>query len=383
MPRARGAWLSGRQILFIAWAGSSVDYEVTFFHKGVNMESKSLRLVVMVSLCVCMLFPCASWAGSWDTATSGILSTTDSVGIGTAAPAARLDVRGNIRVADSTCSIVNNYDAKTASLIRSDLSGSIIYGWTKGVDIETTLPLNTQVGDSAHPRYIQGFYSMQKVTGGILYGDSFGLFGVSYATANGTIYGNSVSVYGQGAIAADGHVSGNLIGVYGDIYKTGGRVDGRRWAGYFNGNTCVNGYLGIGTEDPKATLDVSGNIWAKEIKVTTLAEVHDLKAAGSIDAREFKASDIQWSDFVFEDGYQLPSLDAVESYVRENRHLPGVPSAEQISREGLSMSDMMAKQMQKIEELTLYVIELKKQNEQLARESSELRNSMESLKKNF
>ncbi|HOO91075.1 MAG TPA: hypothetical protein PLA74_09670, partial [Syntrophales bacterium] len=136
---------------------------------------------------------------------------------------------------------------------------------------------------------------------------------------------------------------------------------------FINGET---GNVGIGTTtpDPDYKLDVNGTIKAREIKITI----------ASVD--EVKVNDAQWSDFVFEDSYKLPSLDHVENYIKENKHLPDVPSAEQIAQDGLSMSGMMAKQMQKIEELTLYVIELKKQNERLAEVSEELKKENESLK---
>jgi hypothetical protein len=113
-----------------------------------------------------------------------------------------------------------------------------------------------------------------------------------------------------------------------------------------------NGNVGIGTTGYPGNykLAVNGTIRAKEVKVET-----------------------NWSDFVFEDNYNLPTLDKVESYIKENKHLPDVPSAKQVEEEGLSMSQMMAKQMQKIEELTLYVIEQNKQIAALKTELSELK----------
>ena len=132
-----------------------------------------------------------------------------------------------------------------------------------------------------------------------------------------------------------------------------------------------NGTVGIGTTSPDSTykLDVTGRIKAQEIRVLA-AEVNNLNATGSIAANEFKVSNAAWSDFVFEDNYKLPSLDKVEAFVKENKHLPEIPSAEQIAKEGLPMAEMMAKQMQKIEELTLYVIELEKKNKELEARSA-------------
>ena len=63
--------------------------------------------------------------------------------------------------------------------------------------------------------------------------------------------------------------------------------------------------------------------------------------------------------------YNLKNLDEVESYIKENKHLPDVPSAENVGSEGISLGDMSKLQMQKIEELTLYAIKLEKTNQNL------------------
>jgi hypothetical protein len=65
-----------------------------------------------------------------------------------------------------------------------------------------------------------------------------------------------------------------------------------------------------------------------------------------------------WADYVFEDGYSLLPLEKIESYVREHKHLPNVPSAQDMTKEGLDVMKMNSKLLEKIEELTLYVIKL-------------------------
>lgn len=72
-----------------------------------------------------------------------------------------------------------------------------------------------------------------------------------------------------------------------------------------------------------------------------------------------------WSDFVFDDDYELKSLNEVEDYINENKHLPEIPSAEEVCKEGLDLAKMDAKLLQKIEELTLYVIQQQKEIEEL------------------
>lgn len=72
-----------------------------------------------------------------------------------------------------------------------------------------------------------------------------------------------------------------------------------------------------------------------------------------------------WSDYVFASDYKLLSLSEVERFIKANKHLPDVPSAEEVVRTGIDVAKMDAKLLQKIEELTLYVIEQQKQIEEL------------------
>jgi hypothetical protein len=73
-----------------------------------------------------------------------------------------------------------------------------------------------------------------------------------------------------------------------------------------------------------------------------------------------------WADYVFGDDYKLTPLHEVESFVQKNKHLPGMPSGQSLVDDGgIDVNQMFAKQMEKIEELTLYMIELEKQVKQL------------------
>jgi hypothetical protein len=92
-----------------------------------------------------------------------------------------------------------------------------------------------------------------------------------------------------------------------------------------------------------------------------------LSVNGAIVAKEILVSieEIKWADFVFNDNYNLPSLNEVESYIEMNNKLPDIPSADELEAKGLNIAKMQAKLLQKIEELTLYMIQLKKENNQL------------------
>jgi len=110
------------------------------------------------------------------------------------------------------------------------------------------------------------------------------------------------------------------------------------------------GNLGIGTDVPSHKLEVNGTIRAKEVVVES-----------------------GWADFVFEDDYHLPSLEDIEKSIQEKRRLPGVPSAEEARSEGLSLGESQKIMMQKIEELTLYLIQKDKQIRRLENEIAALK----------
>jgi hypothetical protein len=78
-----------------------------------------------------------------------------------------------------------------------------------------------------------------------------------------------------------------------------------------------------------------------------------------------RSSLTDWADYVFNDDYKLMKLDEVEKYVKNNKHLPNVPSAEDLVKSGLDVAKINSKMMEKIEELTLYIIELNKRIIQL------------------
>lgn len=123
-----------------------------------------------------------------------------------------------------------------------------------------------------------------------------------------------------------------------------GRVTSNsQFSGYERMRIDNNGSVGIGTTNPNGwKLAVNGKIRAKEIKVET-----------------------GWSDFVFYDNYQLPTLQEVESHIKKRGHLKGIPSAKEVKENGIFLGEMDSKLLQKIEELTLYAIEHgKKINEQ-------------------
>lgn len=90
-----------------------------------------------------------------------------------------------------------------------------------------------------------------------------------------------------------------------------------------------------------------------------------------------------WADHVFENGYKLKPLHEVAAYINSNKHLPNIPSANELVKNGgVDVNEMFAKQMEKIEELTLYIIELDKQLALQKERNDKLDNALKVLQKN-
>jgi len=114
-------------------------------------------------------------------------------------------------------------------------------------------------------------------------------------------------------------------------------------------------------------LTVTGKILCKsEIEVTAM-NTENLNA-GSIKAKDINVELNNAADYVFEEDYNLKSLGEVESYVKANKHLPGVPSASEMAKNGMSVSEMSNLLLEKVEELTLHMIQLEKENKALKAE---------------
>ncbi len=115
-----------------------------------------------------------------------------------------------------------------------------------------------------------------------------------------------------------------------------------------------NGNVGIGTETPSQKLDVNGTIRAKEVNITTSG----------------------WADYVFRPEYSLRPLSEVEAFIVKHGHLPNIPSEKEVLEKGVNLLEMNAKLLEKIEELTLYMIQLNSKNLELERKLTEVYNNI-------
>jgi hypothetical protein len=119
-----------------------------------------------------------------------------------------------------------------------------------------------------------------------------------------------------------------------------------------------DGKVSIGSRTPKSPnndckFSVDGKVVAREILVTNSS---------------------QWADYVFNEDYKLPTLTDVENYIKTNKHLPGIPTTQEVEENGIALGEMQGKLLEKIEQLTLHVIRLQKENDALRGDVNKLLN---------
>ena len=187
-------------------------------------------------------------------------------------------------------------------------------------------------------------------------------WGVSGETKGGRgVYGNAeatgLSSTAYGVFGRSFGVGGTRIGVYGTA--VGGTAN---WAGYFVGDAYVSTNLRIGTLDAPASyrLAIDGKVICEEMRVQLYNE---------------------WPDYVFDEEYERLSLDELYEFIQSENHLPNIPSAAEIENQGgVDLGEMQRLTIEKLEELTLYILELKESNEALSSKSEVLSKENEALR---
>ncbi|MCF8235852.1 MAG: hypothetical protein K9G67_12960 [Bacteroidales bacterium] len=188
-------------------------------------------------------------------------------------------------------------------------------------------------------------------------GTRVGVYGYTYGSASTCygIYGYSTGTgtYSYGVRGAASGSAGTNIGVYG--YASSGTTN---WAGYFLGDAYVSSDLRVGT--------------------TTQATGYSVSVDGKIACEEVLVEDMaSWPDYVFSDEYILMSLEEVEEQISQQKHLPGIPSAQEIEENGLLLGDMQKKLLEKVEELTLHLIQQNKKIADLEAEINKIKKDNE------
>lgn len=187
-------------------------------------------------------------------------------------------------------------------------------------------------------------------------------------------------IYGWQASSGTGTLRLNNLSLLGAVTQTN------------NGNnpfTVSGTNVGLDTT-PTQKLDINGNIrttgklFVGNVNDTTINSLSGYSLAvngGALFTEATVKLFSNWPDFVFKKDYFLKSLEEVELHIKEKGHLPNIPSAKEISINGINVAEMDAKLLEKIEELTLYSIEQNKQIKKLQEENSELKKQSEKIEK--
>lgn len=300
-----------------------------------------------------------------------------NVGIGTGTPARELQVVGNLGISGD---IYGDESAGNLSLYSgtgsSDGAYVKVYGQDWGGGLSLVAGLNGTNGDNGRIRFVH--WNGTSWTDRMVLNEA-GDFGIGTTTPQERLHLNGRMVLdapagpGFGLKLNAGTSGGILINTsHGAGYGYGVKVttdhgytkglavgENGQDEGFFmyaNGVGHIKEALGIGTflnTDPADgkfyRLSVDGRIRATEVKVYTT-----------------------WADYVFEDDYELRSLKDVKTYIDTHGHLPDVPSAEEVEKNGVNLGESESILLRKIEELTLYMIEMNEKVERLEQENASL-----------
>ncbi len=258
----------------------------------------------------------------WNTNGTHIYNTnTGNVGIGTTTPVtAKLAIQTPLNTTGFT------HIGGTNEVILTEAIG----GASAALGTSTNHPFRLLAGTlgrvQIHP------------TGDVVVGENndppFGKFTVQ--TLNNR---DGISHRGEGGNVLSTRMGGTSAGI-GTFSATNMRIFANGLSRIFIAEATGN--VGIGTDNPTYKLSVLGNIRSTEVVVET-----------------------GWADYVFDKKYRLRSLNDLEKFIQQNKHLPNIPSAKEVEEKGLHLGDTQKRMMEKIEELTLYIIELNKKIEKL------------------
>lgn len=303
-------------------------------------------------------------------------NTAGNVGIGTVSPQSLLHIEGDTRIG-SRENMANLYvssltSTKDFGVIISDPSGKLSI-------IEDFKLLGDNLGDHiATQDVVLGEFGLT-----YSFGTSPGLTLTKtndiYVAKNMSVNENftvSGGIYGYTPALSE---NWNKLEIFGSTLPDAAKIEvcdgsGDNWRSikFLTRGTTADFQFYI---DSKVTMRIRSN----KVEMGSSTVPTGLNVYGMINAREVKVSLDSWSDYVFEPGYKLRNLLEVENFILNQGHLPDVPSASKVIENGLNLGEMDALLLKKVEELTLYVIELHKNNEKMKGEIENLRANVSSI----
>jgi hypothetical protein len=277
-----------------------------------------------------------------------LLNTNGYLGIGTVSPVAKLHInspieRETLRIykEGNATNYLNIWQGTGGAALDPIGTGKLYLGYDQTTDVymgNSTGKVGVGTSTPEQKLDVRGNMVLESGTSPVFYtGTGTSELNRHLLLINSTNYGSASGLKAGGILVADSY-----------NYANPGKND-----------LIVKGNVGIGTTTPGSfKLAVEGKIGAREVNVTTAA----------------------WSDYVFQPAYQLRSLAEVDQFIKRNHHLPDVPSESEVLKNGQDLGEMNAILLRKIEELTLYMIELKKSDDQTRYENQIMKQEIQQLK---
>jgi hypothetical protein len=279
-----------------------------------------------------------------------------NVGIGTSNPTlAKLQIVGNLWIGSEGIGYSVHPNSKIEAFGSTQTETSIGL-WQTGI---ASSLIGSRSGDSNF--YLTNTYD----------GSSLGTASKSITLMpNGNVgIGTTAPVAGLHVTKTYNYNGNNIAAILGDNYNdwkyfggiTAGKIRGSN-EGYLVVESNPNGssdkclYLNVSSSGNVIIATGGGNVGIG----TTNPGNYKLAVEGTIGAREVKVTTSAWADFVFHPTYKLRTLGELEQFIKTNNHLPEIPTESEVKEKGVGLGEMNAKLLQKVEELTLYLIESEK-----------------------
>nr|NQU89976.1 hypothetical protein [Bacteroidota bacterium] len=275
--------------------------------------------------------------------------------IGTTSPSELLEINGNLKVNNNAIIAHADIDQLSVSdelfMTNSDISGiNKLIGYNNSLTIQNNYYGNAKMTFSSNGNIGIGMNDPAHkldINGNIHINGSF------YSGSDIQNLNIGKAIYGPGLLYGTGYIGFNAARILENEWQT--QSDGAN-----NGAALIFGTVAgdiVFTCLPSTFTGTGQSFTSAQIKDSTKMRLtHD----GKLLVREVGVRTNIWYDHVFYEDFKLPSLSDVEDFIRKNNHLPDVPSEKEVMENGFNLGEMEGILLQKIEELTLYVIEQQK-----------------------
>ncbi|MEQ6123699.1 hypothetical protein AAON49_05815 [Pseudotenacibaculum sp. MALMAid0570] len=295
------------------------------------------------------------------------LAVEGSIGIGTSSPLQKLHLNGNMLFENNTELRWKDASGTQRTILELDANNDLLLGKSAGGNLI----------------FVNGSSYTERMRI-----DSDGNVGIG-TTAPGSFKLNvSGNVHHSGKLSVGTNYNGFTANIGGTTYLTTGSVwttDNFGFANSASNNTGIfpksDHSISLKTNNTTALyLESGGNIG---IGTTSPVAGYKLSVAGKVIAEELKVQlQSAWPDYVFASDYKLLSVEEVEAFIKKNGHLPNMPSAKEVKKEGgVLLGEMNKKLLEKVEELTLYTIEQEKKIKALEKQNKRIELLEEQMKK--